>query len=453
MEIDSKYTRTHDRSSGSLSILGGGIAGLAAGYYAKKRGMRFTVYEADSRAGGNCVTFRNGDFFYDSGAHRLHDKDPETTAVFTQLIGEDLQRVEAPSHIFFEGKFIRFPLAAGDLFRAFGPLSVVRAGLEVISGRVFTSDKEENFERFATSTYGRTIAGHFLLNYSEKLWGVPCSRLSPVISGKRLNGLDLRGFIARTITGQTKNPTHMEGAFYYPKHGIGMLAESLANNCGSDTIRINSGITRIFHDHRGIRAFEVNGSENIHTDRVVATIPIDLFVRLLEPAPPHEIAESVSKLRFRNLILAALFLDRESVSDDATVYFPSKEFPFTRVYEPRNRSRNLSPPGKTSLVAEIPCQEEDALWMSDDRVIADRTAELLINAGWFAKEEVLGTEVRRLRNAYPVLEVGFEKHVQKVFSYLSSFRNLQLSGRNGKFCYSWIHDMMRFGREAVSAFE
>lgn len=57
-----------------LAILGGGIAGLAAGYYAKKRGVNFTVYKAKSSIGGNCSTLRKGNFLFDSGARRFHDR-------------------------------------------------------------------------------------------------------------------------------------------------------------------------------------------------------------------------------------------------------------------------------------------------------------------------------------------------------------------------------------------
>ena len=45
-----------------IQILGGGPAGLAAGFYAKKRGLDFVLFEAGSEVGGNCRTIRDGDF-------------------------------------------------------------------------------------------------------------------------------------------------------------------------------------------------------------------------------------------------------------------------------------------------------------------------------------------------------------------------------------------------------
>src|SRR5690606_13993051 len=80
-----------------LNILGGGPAGLAAGYHARKEGLPFRVYEASSEVGGNCRTLRWGNVLFDTGAHRLHDRDPYVTAELRGLLGDDLLEVHAPS--------------------------------------------------------------------------------------------------------------------------------------------------------------------------------------------------------------------------------------------------------------------------------------------------------------------------------------------------------------------
>ena len=54
-----------------ITVLGGGPAGLSIGYYAKKKGIPFTIYEASDCIGGNSTTLRHGDFLYDSGASLL----------------------------------------------------------------------------------------------------------------------------------------------------------------------------------------------------------------------------------------------------------------------------------------------------------------------------------------------------------------------------------------------
>ena len=100
-----------------IQILGGGPAGLIAGYFARQAGISFHIYESSPVVGGNCRTLRHGDFMFDSGAHRFHDKDETATRVVRSLLGEELRSVQAPSQIYSAGRFINFPLAAGDLVR------------------------------------------------------------------------------------------------------------------------------------------------------------------------------------------------------------------------------------------------------------------------------------------------------------------------------------------------
>ena len=73
-----------------IDIIGGGPAGLSVGYYAKKIGMNVTIYESTSLIGGNCKTIIDGKFRYDTGAHRLHDKDSIVTNEIKSLLGDSL---------------------------------------------------------------------------------------------------------------------------------------------------------------------------------------------------------------------------------------------------------------------------------------------------------------------------------------------------------------------------
>jgi protoporphyrinogen oxidase len=435
-----------------ITILGGGPAGLAVGYYAQKNGLPFTIYEASHRIGGNCITLKHGDFLFDSGAHRFHDKDAEVTKEVKELLGEDLKKTNVPSRIYHHGKFIDFPLSPLNLLKNLGLVTFAKAAFEVVGSRLKKRELNGSFESFALHTYGKTIAGRFLLNYSEKLWGTYCNRLSSNIAGERIKGLDLRTFLTEAILGRKAKTEHLDGSFYYPKMGFGMIAERLAESCGEENILRNSKITKILHNHERIQAVEVDGKKRIDTDEVVSTLPLNLFLGMMEPIPPEEILTLAKGLRYRNLILVALFLNKESVTEDATVYFPDPEFPFTRIYEPKNRSKYMSPPGKTSLIAEIPCQQQDELWsLENDKVIA-LVLSRFSQIGWIREEEVIDGWVGRINHAYPVLELGFEEKIQKIITFLKCLNNLKLSGRSGKFVYTHLHDMMKFGKDIIEEF-
>src|SRR5262249_8120376 len=159
---------------------------------------------------------------------------------------------------------------------------------------------------FAVRTYGYDIASRFLLSYSEKLWGAPCEQLSPRICGSRLNGLGLKSIVIEALRGSRAKTEHLDGAFYYPRHGYGTIVERLADACGRDKIRQASRVTRIFHREGYIEAIEINGTERTAVDHVVCTLPLGLTLGLIFPSPPAAVAEPARKLRYRNVILVAV---------------------------------------------------------------------------------------------------------------------------------------------------
>lgn len=435
-----------------ITVLGAGPAGLAVGYYAQKNGVPFRIYEASNHLGGNSITFKAGEFLFDSGAHRFHDKDPEATKEIKELLGEDLTKIYIPSHIYHNRKYIEFPLSPLNLMRNLGLCDFFKAGFQLLNAKLKKKAANQNFKSFAVSTYGKTIAKYFLLNYSQKLWGIPCQELSPDVSGKRMKGLTFKAFLLETIFGERSKTEHLDGSFYYPKMGIGTISQKLGEVCGKMNIVRNAKITKILHNHKRIQAIEINGIDRIETDEVASTLPLKLFLQMMEPRPPQEILSLANSLHFRDIKLVVILLNKEAVTKSATVYFPDSKYFFTRIYEPKNRSIYMSPQGRTSLVVEIPCEKKDALWDLADDVLTQRVSSRLIEIGWIKEEEIIGALVKRMTYAYPRLEMGFEEKLAKITAYFQLFSNLKFSGRGGKFRYAHIHDMMKFGKEIIEEY-
>ncbi len=442
---------THDRKL-HFSIIGAGAAGLAIGYYARKHGFPFTIYESGERIGGNAITLNHDGFLFDSGAHRFHDRNRETTSDIARLMQEELVGIQVPSQIYFDGKYIDFPLSPLNLMKGLGPLKFLRAGIEVLRGKLNKTKVYDSFASFAVQTYGKTIAEHFLLNYSEKLWGRPCEKLSLDVAGKRLEGLTLKTFIIEALLGSRAKTTHLDGSFYYPTEGIGKIADKMKDYCGEENIALDSKITKVFHNDQKIISIELNHDLEIPVKQLICTIPLNHLLSMMVPAPPQELLDLAKDLKFRCVILAAFFLDRESVSENASIYFPEQEIPFTRIYEPKMRSANMAPEGKTSIVAEIPCQMEDSIWQEEDTSILERVRNHLCEVGLISDDEIRDVRVHRMHYAYPILEMGYEKKLAAIHSFLGKFPNLRFSGRNGRFAYIHIHDMMEIGREVIGEF-
>ena len=438
-------------TSGRLTILGGGLAGLGAAHCARRSGIPFNLFEAEDRVGGHCITLSSGDFRFDSGAHRLHDKNAEIMADMKALLDGDLVPIVRPCRLHDRRGFVDYPVTPRGVLRILEPAVVLRAGFEIAAARMRGKSPLRSFEDYAVARYGRTLAERFLLNYTEKLWGIPCRRLPAEIAAKRFKGFDPAALALHGLRARRRALREVDSAYYYPEGGIGTIAERLKAVCGEEFIRTGAPVTGLEHDGRRLRKLEIGGRETLDVNEVVSTIPLDLLIRCLRPEPPERVLEALDKIRFRNVVLAAFFLDRPSVSAAAVIYFPDPSFSVIRVYEPKIRNERMSPPGKTSLVGEIPCATDDAIWRSSDSVIVDRVRADLLRAGLLKEGDILGTFVHRMSRAYPVLDMSTAEAARIVLDYAASFANLKLAGRNATLRYLWMHEVLAQGRDAVAA--
>lgn len=446
----------------TLHILGGGPAGLAAAHYAHARGLPFTLFEAGTETGGNCRTLAIGPCLYDTGAHRLHARDPEAAALFRLLLGDELVLVNAPSRIVRGGTTFRFPPEPRDLLRHLSARETARVVRDLLRATIFRRSRMTypgTFHDFAIARYGRTIAELFLLGYTRKLWGRDPRALSTAVAGGRLDGLNLRTAALHSLgkafgRASPARAPHLDGTFLYPKRGIVSLFRAVEKGFPDGAVRVKTRVTRIRHGAGRIQAITLNDGEEQSVENVISTLPLPAFVRALDPLPPADILARASHVVFRNLVLCVFHLQTDRFTDNASLYFPDPDIPFTRLYEPKNRSAAMSPPGETCLVLEIPCDPGDTIWHREDADIAHRSLEALrkvmkaTDARW---GPVLDCKVERIPQAYPVLAAGIEADVDILLDYCRSFSNLRLAGRNALFRYAHIHDMFRQGREAVDA--
>ena len=433
-----------------IIIIGGGPAGLAAAHYAKKNNLNFSLYESSNRFGGNCITINVGDFYFDSGAHRLHDVDSDTTQIFKNILKDDLRKIDIGSQIFSNDKFIDFPISPLNLFKFLGFRSFSYEGFKILFRMLFKKPKKNDFKSLITYKYGNKISNLFLINYSEKLWGISADKLSQKISGKRLKGLDLKTFLIELVFGKSKKTKHLDGSFYYPKEGIGSLFEELAKHVGTEKLSLSKKVTQINHSKNKINSIEINNKENILVEELVSSIPLNVFISKMNPPAPKEIRSIVSKIKFRNVILIVLLIDKQRINFNGSMYFPSKDFPFTRIYEPKNRSEFMSPKEKTSLAIEIPCFSTDQIWNDVDDKIISLVNDKLLSTNLIKSDLIIESLVYRINDAYPVLEYNFEDKINHLSNYLSSFKNLKILGRNGLFEYSHIHDQFISARKIIN---
>lgn len=436
------------RTEAGLSILGAGPAGLAAGYYARRRGLDVQLYEAGSEVGGNARTLQMGPFRYDTGAHRFHDKNPEITADVKRLVGDSLQRIDVPSQIVWRGRRIDFPLAPFDLLCKLPLRLLAKMAWEQLSIPGASGPEAPHFEEMARRTYGPTLAREFLLNYTQKLWGRSPDRLSPRVAGDRLEGLDLETFVREALRTDREATRHLDGSFLYPEGGYGMIAEATADAVGRERIRTEARITALKHDGTQVTHVVVNDERVVRVQTVVSTLPLTLLVKLLDPTPPSEMVKTAESIAFRNVRLAVLGINRPRLTPNASLYFPQPTTPFTRLYEPKNRSPAMAPADQTVAVLEWPFDSGSRGTDRSPSELRRRAWDLLVSEELVdpQRDDIEAFNSHTIPYAYPILEVGTEAKAAQLTEYLHDFDNLSLLGRSAQFEYTHVHVLFEQAR-------
>ena len=433
-----------------LHIIGGGPAGLVAGYFAKQQNLTAQILEGSSELGGNCRTISFGEFMYDTGAHRFHDKNKDVTDIIKTLMGDELLKVNSPSKIFWKKKLINFPLEFSNIFKTLDKTIIIKIFLENIIN-IFSSNKDNmNFKELSYKNYGKTLAELFLINYTEKLWGLKANDLNNKIAGDRLKGLNLSSIIEDLFKKNKINQKHLDGSFYYPKNGFGSIFKSIGDYVGQENISLNSKVVEIHHDNNLIKNLIVENNEAFPIKSLISTLPLNLLIKYLRPTAPKDIINISNNLKYRGLRLAIISLDLNSFSDNASIYYPQSNIPFTRIYEPKNRSKNMAPSDKTCIVVEVPCQPEDLIYNNSEDEFLDKIKYALSKYTHINESNIINTSSQKVPFAYPILDCNIDNKLYKIFSYLSIFKNLNLLGRSAEFKYLHTHDLFIRANQIVN---
>jgi protoporphyrinogen oxidase len=432
-----------------LAILGGGPAGLGVAYFATRAGLSFRLFEKQDAVGGLCRTFRCGEHLYDSGAHRLHDRDAEITCELRRLMGDRLTPVSIQSRIFDSGRFVDFPPSPLNLILSSSPRDVARIGYDLLRARRLRRPVV-SFADFAVREFGEVLARRFLLSFSEKLWGLPASQLSLDVATRRLGGMRLSTLLLELCLPERKTE-HIDGRFLYPRGGFGEIANTLARTLPADRLHTSHEVSALTLSHGRITSLVfTNGLVHEPEGIVVSTLPLTLVVNMLGPELDDEAHEAASRLRFRSVRLIFLRLMQDRLSSDASIYFPDPQMCVSRVFEPRNRSPLMSPEGETSLIAETPCFVGDRVYALENEELKDSVIHELAQVGLLRPDAVCEWRHHLLEYAYPVYSLDYHRWVSVIRRKLAAIRNLHMTGRNGLFYYSHLHDQLRLAKQFVA---
>ena len=499
-------------------IAGAGPAGLTCALeLLRTTDVKPVIFEAEDVIGGISRTARYNGNRMDIGGHRFFSKS-DTVMDWWQgilplqgaaskddiAIGRKVPLVEGGpdpektdyvmlcrsrlSRILFLRKLFDYPVSLnGDTIRNLGLWRMFKIGMSYLKVQLLPACKEKSLEDFMINRFGVELYRTFFRDYTEKVWGVPCSKISPDWGGQRIKGLSITKTVVHALkqifAGKKKaeagaangadirqkdTETSLIGQFLYPKFGPGQLWETVAEKVQEmgGEIRMKSKVVGVNRSADGKRVESVvvdhgQYTETVACDYFLSTMPVKELVAAMdnEKNPvPSEVRRVSDGLVYRDFITVGLLLDKLEIKNPAKPGTPESKLKFVAdnwIYVQESDVKlgriqifnNWSPylvadPSKVWIGLEYFATEGDEMWRMPDADFIKFAIEELDRIHVAKPESVRDSVVFHIKKAYPAY-FGTYGEFDKVRAYVDPIENLFLMGRNGMHKYNNMdHSML-----------
>jgi len=455
-------------SNNTLLVIGGGPCGCSAAWEASRLGIKTILAEARPVLGGLAASNRLGGNFYEYGTHVFHTHLPELLQRIKALMGSELLEIERGSnlHIKFRGRYFVYPLQGLDLIRNLPPGLGIRAGLSFLKAVALydilkLGASPKNSEEYLVMSFGRVLYEVFFKTYSEKVWGLPLSRMDPIFGKQRIPRSDILSVLKKCLDalGLSRALKAHElsesviGKIYYTKTGVARIFERMGEElvAAGGQVLTSHSLKSLVMEGSTVKAAVFNtpdGETVIEASRFIVTIPLPALAQSLNGHAPLEVKKAGELLSYRSLSVVGLLVDKPQVRPAYMTYF--KDAHFNRLSEPSNHGLVTVPENHSLLLAETICAADSEAFQGSPAHIQAVTADL-IREGLLKPEQIKDIRHLSWKDAYPLYKLGFTRHLETLGNYLATLDNLISTGRQGNFSYVNMHLAMNMGLEAATA--
>ena len=431
-----------------VAIVGGGIAGLAAAYELKGRGISFVVLERASTPGGVIVSEEFDGFTIDAGADSLLIQKPDGIKLCRELgLGDRLVSTLPPRLAYIQRGGKLYPLPAASVLgipTQIGPFArtglfswrgKLRMGAELFVPRrraaTGTQGSDESIGAFMTRRFGREATTYLAEPLLAGIHAGDVDRLSLGALFPRFADAEKKhGSLIRAFRRQVATPSS-EGAFKSLPGGLSEMIRALVNALPAGTVQTNAEVTDIGGRAQGL-GFHVEMAGGIaHECRaLVLATPAYVTARLVRDRDA-EIARLLAEIPYSSVATVALAFRRQDVAhplNGSGYVVPRTEASgILAATWLSSKWPDRAPEGHVLLRTFLGgARDREALAQSDAELVARSLAAIRPVLG--IARAPLFTRVYRFDRASAQHEVGHLDRVEAVDRLLSAHPGLFLTG-------------------------
>jgi oxygen-dependent protoporphyrinogen oxidase len=426
-----------------LVVVGGGISGLAAAWFAADAGYDVTVFEASPRAGGKLRVEELAGIPVDVGAEALLTARPEGVQLLSAL-GLEPDRIDpltTAARVRAGGR--AHPLPARTMLGIPASIDAVReagvltdAGLAALAAEPALAplpplDDDVAVGRLVRERMGDEVVDRLV---EPLLGGVYAGRADELSLRATMAGLASRLAAGGSLTAAAQAVTDTGArapsagpVFTSLRGGLGRLAEALA---GAGRFAVRTGVTvrDIRRTQRGfvLECGALPAAEAVDADAVVLAVPPGKAARLLASACPQA-ARELSGVESASMAIVSLAFKDAQPPPGSGLLVAAGERMATKAVTISSQKWPLENGNLTLLRASVGRVGENvALQLEDSELVGLVRRELVALVGIDA--EPVDARVTRWGGGLPQYAVGHVERIARVRTSLTSVAGLAACG-------------------------
>ncbi len=312
-----------------ITIIGGGIAGLAAAWYLQQADIEYTLLEASDRFGGLIHTVYEHDCIIEFGPDAFITRKPWalTLAKELGLEGSLIPVNKTPERIYVlvNGQLVPLPDGLG-LFVPTNIPAFLRSPLLSWAGKIralldyiipaYEGDEDESLANFVNRRMGKEVLDKLADPLLSGVYNAEMNKQSILATFPQYRALEKKygSLIRGMMETQSKTLPSDDPVLLSFKHGMGQLVETLIKKL-TGKLCLNTAVETIESGY----TLHLSGGEKLSTDGLILATPAKVTSKLLANIAP-EAAVGLAKIRYAGIASMSLVFKREDVPHPLDAY-------------------------------------------------------------------------------------------------------------------------------------